>query len=66
MRYEAQDFARCAGNPCFTYCKDCKRNVINTPVNPKADRQWWMGPWIIEDERCPSFSKLELEDGAET
>lgn len=24
-------------------------------MNPKSDRQWWMGPWIMEDERCPSF-----------
>ena len=55
MRFEAQDFARCAGNPCFDYCKACKRNVFNSPVNPDAMRQWYMGPWIIEEERCPSF-----------
>lgn len=61
QHYEAQDFPRCAGNPCFSYCKDCKRNVINSPINPKAQGQWWMGPWIIEDEKCPSFKKSEGE-----
>jgi len=55
MRYEAQDFARCAGNPCFAYCKQCKRNVFNSPVDPDAMRQWYMGPWVVEDEKCPSF-----------
>ena len=60
MRYEAQDFARCAGNPCFEYCKACKRNIVNSPVHPKSDRQWWMGPWIMEDEVCPSFTKMDV------
>ena len=59
MRFEAQDFARCAGNPCFEYCKACKRNVANSPVNPNSDRQWWMGPWIMEDEKCPSFVEMK-------
>lgn len=57
--YEAQDFTRCAGNPIFTYCNGCKRNVSNSPINPKADHVWWMGPWALEDERCPSFVKIE-------
>lgn len=61
MRFEATDFARCAGNPCFTYCKNCQRNVINSPLHPKADHQWWMGPWVLEDERCPNFK--EKKDG---
>ena len=56
-------FTRCNGNPCFEYCKACKRNVVNSPVDPTSDRQWWMGPWIMEDEKCPSFT--EMNRGAE-
>ena len=55
MTYEATDFARCNGNPCFSYCKQCKRNLINSPANPDLYHQWYMGPWIMEDEKCPSF-----------
>ena len=55
MTYQPQDFARCAGNPCFTYCQKCGHNIKNSPVNPEATHQWYMGSWIIDDERCPSF-----------
>lgn len=59
MQYESQDFARCNGNPCFNYCRECKRNLKNSPVNPDAVSQWYMGPWIVEDERCPSYINKE-------
>lgn len=59
MNYEPSDFARCAGNPCFDYCKACKRNLKNSPVHPEATRQYYMGPWIMEDERCPSFTEMK-------
>lgn len=55
MNFKPQDFTRCAGNSAFVYCKACQRNVANSPVNPQADRQWYMGPWVMEDEKCPSF-----------
>ena len=59
MRYEAQDFARCNGNPCFDYCKACKRNVFNSPVHPEAMQVWFVGPWVLEDEKCPSFKEMK-------
>ena len=59
MRYEAQDFARCAGNPCFDYCKACKRNLKNSPVHPEAMQVWFVGPWVMEDEKCPSFKEMK-------
>lgn len=55
MRFEATDFARCAGNPCFAYCEKCKRWVVNAPVPPESMRSVWIGPWVLEDEKCPSF-----------
>ena len=59
MKYEPSDFARCNGNPCFEYCKQCRRNLKNSPVHPEATHQWYMGPWVVEDERCPSFVEMK-------
>ena len=53
MNYQPQDFARCAGNPAFGYCKNCLRS--NAPVHPDATRSVWIGVWVMEDEKCPSF-----------
>lgn len=42
------DTARCMG----TYrdeCQTCLRKL-----SPPHERQVWMGPWIIDDQRCPS------------
>ena len=57
MRYEAQDFARCAGNPAFGYCKNCLRS--NAPVHPDSTRSVWLGVWVMEDEKCPSFTEMK-------
>ena len=61
MTYEPSDFARCGGNPCFEYCRACKRNEKNSPADPQSNSQWYMGPWIMEDERCPSFVGVKEE-----
>ena len=61
MTYEPSDFARCGGNPCFEYCRACKRNEKNSPADPQSNHQWYMGPWIMEDERCPSFVGVKEE-----
>ena len=61
MTYEPQDFARCNGNPALEYCPQCKRNLKNSPVNPEATRQWYMGPWVEEKEPCPSFRRMKEE-----
>lgn len=42
------DTARCMG----TYrdeCQTCLRKL-----SPPHERQVWIGPWVIEGERCPS------------
>jgi len=57
--YRAQDFARCAGNPCRLECETCARNERNSAVHPDAQRQVWLGVWVIEDERCPSRVEME-------
>ena len=62
MQDEDQTFARCAGNPALGYCPLCKRNLKNSPVDPEAMQQWYMGPWIMEDERCPSFVEPEMTE----
>ena len=59
MNYEPQDFTRCNGNPCFEYCEKCKRNLKNSPVHPEAMQVWFVGPWVIEDEKCPSFKEMK-------
>ena len=61
MTYEPSDFARCGGNPCFEYCRACKRNEKNSPADPQSNSQWYMGPWIMEDEKCPSFTEMKNE-----
>jgi hypothetical protein len=58
MRYISQDTAKCAGNPHLPECNDCLRMTL--PVNPNAQRQVWIGAWVITDEPCPSrWSKAE-------
>lgn len=61
MRYEPQDFARCAGNPALEYCPGCKRNVVNAPIPPGPGQSWWLGPWVILNERCPNFREMKEE-----
>lgn len=55
MNYEPSDVARCAGNPALGYCAQCKRKIENSPFHPEAMRQWWLGPWVVEDQPCPNF-----------
>jgi hypothetical protein len=52
QRFINADEAKCASNPLHEECKDCLRNVL--PVNPASLRQVWVGPWVIDDEPCPS------------
>ena len=59
MRYESQDFARCASSH-REECTTCLRNVRISPVAPDAQRQVWIGPWVIENERCPS--RVEVKE----
>ncbi len=61
MRYLAQDFARCMTNPKLDQCKQCSRNVHKSPVNPKAERQSWIGPWVGHGP-CPNGDFVEVED----
>lgn len=42
------DTARCVGT-WRDECQSCLRKL-----SPPHERQVWMGPWIIEDQRCPS------------
>lgn len=42
------DTARCMG-AYRDECQTCLRKL-----SPPHERQVWMGPWIIEDQRCPS------------
>lgn len=42
------DTARCMGTH-REECQTCLRKL-----SPPHERQVWMGPWIIEDQRCPS------------
>lgn len=59
MNYQPQDFARCNGNPCFDYCTQCRRNLKNAPVPPDVTRSVWIGVWVMEDEKCPSFVEMK-------
>jgi hypothetical protein len=52
MRYIQQDVAKCAGNPALRECNDCLRMTL--PMHPNAQRQVWIGAWVIKDEPCPS------------
>lgn len=61
MRYLAQDFARCESNPLLDQCKKCQRNVNNSPVDPRAGRQSWIGPWVGHGP-CPNGDFVEVED----
>lgn len=42
------DTARCAGT-WRDECQSCLRKL-----SPPHERQVWIGPWVLEDERCPS------------
>ena len=57
MRYEAQDFARCAG-AYRPECATCKRNVANSPISPDAVWQWWVGTWVLD---TPCEMRVEME-----
>jgi len=59
-RYISQDTAKCHGNPLHKECEDCLRRVL--PMNPDALRQVWVGPWIMDDEPCPSRWVERAED----
>jgi hypothetical protein len=61
MRYEAADFARCAGNPALEYCTTCKRWVVHAPLPHDSIRSVWIGVWVMEDEHCPSFVEMKEE-----
>jgi len=47
MRYESPDFARCAGAH-RPECATCKRNIDNSPINPEATMQRWVGVWVLD------------------
>ncbi len=60
MRYISQDVAKCAGNPLHSECNTCLRKTL--PMNPNAMRQVWVGPWVMDDEPCPSRWVERAED----
>ena len=60
MNYEPSDFARCNGNPALGYCPQCRRNPTNSPFHSEAQRQWWIGPWVMDDP-CPNFEEMKEE-----
>jgi len=60
MNYLPQDFARCMTNPLLEQCKQCQRNVNNSPVHPAAGRQVWIGPWVGHGP-CPNGDFVEKE-----
>jgi DMSO/TMAO reductase YedYZ molybdopterin-dependent catalytic subunit len=51
-RYIYQDEAKCYGNPLHDECGTCLRKTL--PTNPASVRQVWIGPWVLDDEPCPS------------
>jgi hypothetical protein len=55
----SQDFARCASSH-REECRTCARNVNINPVPPEVMRHVWIGPWVIEDQRCPSRVAVEV------
>ena len=61
MQHEPQDFARGAGKPALGYCRQCKRNVVNSRCRPGPSRSWWIGPWVVEDVPCPNFKEMKEE-----
>jgi hypothetical protein len=61
MNYLPEDFSRCPGNPLLEQCKTCQRNVNNSPVHPKAERQMWIGPWVGHGP-CPNGDFVEVKD----
>jgi hypothetical protein len=56
--YLPQDFARCPSNPILEQCKQCSRNVNNSPVSPTAMWQSWIGPWVGHGP-CPNGDFVE-------
>ncbi len=58
MRYEAQDFARCAGAH-RPECVTCLRNVDNSPVHPEARWQTWTGTWVLD---TPCEMRVPVEE----
>ena len=51
------DIARCAG----TYRDEC-RSCLRW-LSPPHERQVWIGPWVLEDERCPSRMPASVSIG---
>lgn len=54
----SQDFARCASSH-REECRTCARNENVNPVRPDAQRQVWLGVWVME-EPCPSRVAVEV------
>ncbi len=59
--FRPSDFARCSGNPTFSYCTKCMRNINNSPLHPDSTHSVWVGPWVFEDERCPSYKEKNAD-----
>lgn len=57
MNYLPQDFARCMGAH-KKECESCKRNAKINPPHPQAQRQTWIGPWVLD---TPCESRVEKE-----
>lgn len=60
MNYLPRNFARCPSNPNRQQCKDCKRNITNSPIDPEMAWQTWIGPWTGHGE-CPDFVGVKDE-----
>ncbi len=58
MNYKPEDFARCVSNPLLEQCKTCQRNLNNSPFDPDAQRQSWIGPWAGHGLRCATDPRL--------
>ena len=59
MTYLSNDFARCA-SAHKPECRDCLRNINNSPLDPAATRTVWIGPRVLD---TPCVSRV-LPEGA--
>lgn len=64
--FQPSDFARCASNPTLSYCAKCLRNINNSPLHPDDSHSVWVGPWIFEDQKCPSYKEQDADSKRET
>ena len=61
MNYLPEDFSSCVSNPLLEQCKTCQRNLNNSPFDPDAQRQSWIGPWVGHGP-CPNGDFVEVKD----